>query len=341
MCVNMKNNVTLKDIAAAAGVRPAVVSVVLNDKQYTRVSPARREEIRHIAESMGYRPNIEAASLRQGKKATVGVFLPSWKNVLLIELIHGLSAAANKFSVPLTFSFGMTAESYFRFIDSMDSYRHTGMISYVPFWDRNYERILVRLEEYIRNGGKVISLDTAEWPMKQTISLDMDEEYGGTLAAKYLLRFKRLRSYMLVTVESRLYRLRDDAFCKVLGDAGRKAERYSFESVRTAPSERIIGFLEKVLNEAKPPVGIFTTSPDFCPWILLLAARRGWIYGKDFELVGYDHPFGFGDFQPIMRIVQPFYQIGYMAVEKLSDMLMNKTVSSEILKPKLMKGDTL
>lgn len=332
------NNVTLKDIAAAAGVRPAVVSVALNNKRYTRVSPARREEICRIAENMGYRPNIEAASLRRGKKATVGVFLPSWEDTLLLELIRGLSDAASEFSIPLTFSFGMTAESYFRFIDSMDSYRHTGMISYVPFWDRNYERILARLEEYIDNGGKVISLNTAGWPMKQTISLDIDEKCGGTLAAKHLLRFKGLRSYALISVESQIYYLRDDAFCKVLGAAGKKVGKYQFESLRTASPEKITEFLEPMLAEAKPPVGIFSTSPDFCPWIFLLAARRGWVYGKDFELVCYDRPFGFGDFQPIMRIIQPFYQIGYMAVGKLSDMLMNKTVSSEILKPELVKG---
>lgn len=338
MCVNMKNNVTLKDIAAAAGVRPAVVSVVLNDKRYTRVSPARREEIRRIAESMGYRPNIEAASLRRGKKATVGVFLPSWEDPLLLELIRGLSDAASNFSVPLTFSFGMTAESYFRFIDSMDSYKHTGMISYVPFWDRNYERILSRLEEYIDDGGKVISLNTAGWPMKQTISLDIDEKYGGELAAKHLLQINGIRSFALASIKSQVYYLRDDAFCSVLGAAGKKIRKYQFEALRSAPPEKITGFIDSILAEAELPVGIFSTSPDFCPWILLLAARRGWTYGKDYEVVCYDRPSGFGDFHSVMRIVQPFYQIGYMSVEKLSDMLMNKAVSSEILKPKLVKG---
>ncbi len=334
----MNNNVTLKDIALAAGVRPAVVSVVLNDKQYTRVSPARREEIRRIAESMGYRPNIEASSLRRGKKATVGVFLPSWEDTLLLELIRGLSDAANKLSVPLTFSFGMTAESYFRFIDSMESYRHTGMISYVPFWDRHYERILSRLQEYIDDGGKVISLNTAGWPMKQTISLDIDEKHGGELAAKHLLRFRGVRSHALVSIESQIYYLRDAAFCSALEEEGRKARKYQLEFDRSAPPEKIHEFVEKMLSEAELPVGIFSTTPDLCPWILLGAAIRGWTYGKDYEIVCYDRSFGFGDSQPVVRIIQPFYQIGYMAVEKLSDMLMNKTVSSEILKPKLVKG---
>lgn len=332
------NNVTLKDIAAAAGVRPAVVSVVLNNKSYTRVSPARREEIRQLAEKMGYRPNIEAASLRRGKKATVGVFLPPWQDVLLLELIRGLSDGANEFAVPLTFSFGMTADSYFKFIDSMTSYRHTGLISYVPFWDRNYERILARLEEYIENGGKIISLNTAKWPMKKTISLDIDEEYGGELAGKHLLQGKNLRSYALVSIESQIYHFRDDAFCKILEGAGKKVKKYHIDSARIIPPEKITGILEKMLAEAEPPVGIFSTSTEFSAWIFLLASRRNWAYGKDFEMVGYDYPPGFGDFQPMMRVIQPFYQIGYMAVEKLSDMLMNKVVSSEILKPKLIKG---
>ncbi len=109
--------------------------------------------------------------------------------------------AANKFSVPLTFpspdgGHPIPPSSSIPWIPTA-----YGMNSYVPFWDRNYERIRSGWRIY-PNGGKVISLDTAEWPMKQTISLDMDEELRGTLAAKYLLRFKRLRSYMLVTVRA-------------------------------------------------------------------------------------------------------------------------------------------
>lgn len=50
---------TLKDIAAAVGVPPATVSLVLNDKP-VRISSERREQILNVASSMHYRPNQTA-----------------------------------------------------------------------------------------------------------------------------------------------------------------------------------------------------------------------------------------------------------------------------------------
>lgn len=50
---------TPKDIAAAVGVSPATVSLVLNDKP-VRISSERREQILNVASSMHYRPNQTA-----------------------------------------------------------------------------------------------------------------------------------------------------------------------------------------------------------------------------------------------------------------------------------------
>lgn len=47
---------TLKDIAAAVGVSPATVSLVLNDKP-VRIFSERREQILNVASSMHYRTN--------------------------------------------------------------------------------------------------------------------------------------------------------------------------------------------------------------------------------------------------------------------------------------------
>ncbi len=330
--------ITITDIARQAGVRPGVVSVVLNNRQYTRVSAKRREEIQQLAERMGYRPNLEAASLSRGKKATVGVFLPPWKDVLLLELIHGLSAAGAKFSIPLTFFFGMTSESYFSFIDSMDSCCHTGLISYVPYWNQHYDKILSRLDSYIDNGGKVISLNTARWPMKKTISLDIDEAYGGELAGKYLSKIPGMQSFLLVSMDGLVYRLRDDAFCKVLQITGKPLEVYRFPSIDTILREEIIDTLCRLLAKMQKPVGIFFTSTEFAECFFHAAENLNWRYGKDFVMIGYDLPQRLGDFHPIPRIIQPFYRLGFRAVEKLGSMLHNKKVVSEIFKPELIEG---
>ena len=57
---------TIQDVAEKAGVSPATVSKVLNNKMY--VAPATREKVLAVVKAMGYSPNASAANL--AKRAT-------------------------------------------------------------------------------------------------------------------------------------------------------------------------------------------------------------------------------------------------------------------------------
>ena len=334
-------SVTLKDIAKAAGVHQTVVSVVLNNKKYTRVSPERREYIRRIAEEMGYRPNLQAVSLRRRKKAMVGVFLPLWRDVLLLEQIKGLADGSNRYDIPLTYYFGMTADSYCRFIDSMTSFHHTGIISYVPFWDREYEKILSKLEEYMDSGGKIISLNTLRWPMKKTITLDIDDEEGGRIAADHLLE-KNPASYAVFTSATLTHDLREAAFCGRIREMKSDAELSVFHIAENElKREFILPEIDRMLDQVKRPAGIMTVCTEFTGLILTSCEKRGWQYGADFELVGYDFAPRYGDYIQIPRVVQPFREMGSLAMDKLYHLLLGDEVQSEILKPILQTGEEI
>lgn len=70
----MKSRVTIKDIAAAAGVSLGTVHLALSDK--AGVGPATRERIRALAKEMKYHPNAAAASLKR-KTLQLAVCFPS------------------------------------------------------------------------------------------------------------------------------------------------------------------------------------------------------------------------------------------------------------------------
>lgn len=330
-------SVTLKDIAKAAGVHQTVVSAVLNDRKYTRVSAERRQYIRKIAEEMGYRPNFQAVSLRKGKKAAVGIFLPPWRDVLLLELISGFSEGANKYDIPFSCYFGMTAESYRSFIDSMTTCRHSGIISFVPFWNKEYETILSSLEQYMSSGGKIISLNTLKWPMKKTITLDIDDDHGGRLAAEYLLGTNS-GSFAVFTSPNTTHDLRENAFCETVRKARPDIPLSVFHIPDTHLKNRyIIPEIEKMLDQAVRPVGIMTVCTEFTMSILTACMERRWVYGKDFELIGYDLAPAYGDFIEVPRIVQPFKELGVLTMDKLYRLLQGQEVHSEMLKPILQK----
>ncbi len=87
--------VTLKDVAQRAGVSLMTVSAVLNGKAAERrISDETRDRVRRIAETMDYRPNAIARSLRRKSTNVIGVYSGigylNATNPFLSELIGGL-----------------------------------------------------------------------------------------------------------------------------------------------------------------------------------------------------------------------------------------------------------
>ncbi len=69
--------ITLKQIAERAGLSTAAVSMVLNSKQYHRVSPETRRKVEAVARELDYRPNFQAQSLAKGRTGNIAVTLNS------------------------------------------------------------------------------------------------------------------------------------------------------------------------------------------------------------------------------------------------------------------------
>jgi LacI family transcriptional regulator len=82
--------VTLKDVAAMAGVHPATVSRALNPETRLLVSGETADRILAAAESLGYRPNTVARSLRTRRSNTVGVLIPDLNNPLFPPIVRGI-----------------------------------------------------------------------------------------------------------------------------------------------------------------------------------------------------------------------------------------------------------
>jgi len=81
---------TSRDVAQAAGVSQAAVSLVLGDKWRGRVSEPTAERVRLAARELGYRPNLAARNLRLGHTRTVLLVVP----VLTTEFFAGVYTGA-------------------------------------------------------------------------------------------------------------------------------------------------------------------------------------------------------------------------------------------------------
>ncbi|MGW2335642.1 LacI family DNA-binding transcriptional regulator [Streptomyces sp. NPDC001685] len=94
---------TSRDVAQAAGVSQAAVSLVLGDKWRGRVSATTAERVREAARRLGYRPNLAARNLRLGRTRTVLLVVPALTTEFFAGVYTGAAriAAQHGFGVVL------------------------------------------------------------------------------------------------------------------------------------------------------------------------------------------------------------------------------------------------
>jgi LacI family repressor for deo operon, udp, cdd, tsx, nupC, and nupG len=81
--------VSLREVAARAGVASGTVSSVLNNRSVeARISLQTQERVRRIATEMGYQPNRLAQSLGKGRTNIIGLMIPGLRNPFFINLME-------------------------------------------------------------------------------------------------------------------------------------------------------------------------------------------------------------------------------------------------------------
>ncbi|GAB2453840.1 LacI family DNA-binding transcriptional regulator [Streptomyces incanus] len=94
---------TSRDVAQAAGVSQAAVSLVMGDKWRGRVSETTAQRVREAADTLGYRPNLAARNLRLGHTRTVLLVVPALTTEFFAGVYTGAArvAAQHGFGVVL------------------------------------------------------------------------------------------------------------------------------------------------------------------------------------------------------------------------------------------------
>jgi LacI family transcriptional regulator len=81
---------TLRDVAQAAGVHAATASRALNPETRKLVNAETARRVLRAAETLGYRPNPIARSLKTAKSRTIGLVVPDLTNPLFPPVVRGI-----------------------------------------------------------------------------------------------------------------------------------------------------------------------------------------------------------------------------------------------------------
>jgi DNA-binding LacI/PurR family transcriptional regulator len=173
---------TIKDVARAAGVSTALVSIVMRND--VGASMQTRERVRRIAEELGYRPDAHATLLRRRQARLLGVafFVQS---AFHGDLLPGIYAAAEAAGYEVTLS-GWTAErSEERALGALLTFRCDALVLLGSEVDE------ARLAELARQMPVVVIGRRLEEPVADTVHTD--DALGMRLAVDYLVRLGHRR----------------------------------------------------------------------------------------------------------------------------------------------------
>jgi LacI family transcriptional regulator len=141
------SNVTIRSVAAAAGVSITTVSNVLNGR-HEQMATDTRMRVLQAMESLGYRPNHVAQSLVTSRTATVGLIMSEVTNSLYPPVTIGAEAACRTAGYSLLLANAEDLDGERRALELMRAKRVDGLVLFsISFFDIANDHLLQAHEE--------------------------------------------------------------------------------------------------------------------------------------------------------------------------------------------------
>ncbi|NQX13073.1 LacI family DNA-binding transcriptional regulator [Microbacteriaceae bacterium VKM Ac-2855] len=262
---------TIQDVAEAAGVSRALVSIVFRD--VPGASAATRARVRGVADELGYRPDRRAQLLRQSRSRTLGVSF-AVHDTFHAELVAALYRTAAELGYALTLSASTE--------DRPETVSAESLLAERP------EAIVLLGSSMTTSGLDVVSgavpTVVVTRPADGIDSVHTDDREGGRLAASHLFGLgHRSLCYLnapgVAGADARLLGVHDAASDAGVGvqiiDAGNDEEA----GVRASSI---------LLERAELPTAIFAFNDRCAIGVLDTFIRAGVRIPEDVSLIGYD-----------------------------------------------------
>ena len=304
--------VTLRDVAARAGVHPSTASRALNARTHDAVNPATVERVRAAAVTLGYRPNSLARSLRTKRTLTIGMVVPDLTNPLFPPIARGIEDRLNDAGYTLILAnTDDDSDREHAVLEALSGRRIDGLVLATA-------RRTSRTVDEVRAAGLPVVLVNRGSDDPGVSSVTGDDHTGIGLAVRHLLELGHRRiAYVGGSTEAPTGLVRYQSFVSWMQSAA-EAE-FDSDLVALATS-----FREETGAEAFAELlarGVeFTAAVTGNDLIALgcydVARERGLRVPADISVVGYNDIRFCDKFDPPLTTIRiPLYQVGVKAAE--------------------------
>ncbi|MBX3001704.1 MAG: LacI family DNA-binding transcriptional regulator [Caldilineaceae bacterium] len=333
----MSHRVTLKQVAAEAGVSYQTVSKVLNGEGTVAAETATR--IWETAERLGYRPNVTARNLRKQSSRLIGY---SWKpmapdqvNPILDKFLTSVVEAAESAGYHLLL-FPMRSGEM-----ASNQYRElivTGRVDAFILSSTNYDDPRIQLLNDLSFPFVAFGRANPEWDCPY---VDVDGRAGTAMATKHLLEEGHQRIAVLTWPDnSRTGTARFNGYQQVMDEAGIAIDS---EWIKRGEGHFDSGYQHTAqllaLPDDRRPTAIVAVDDQQAIGAVRAAQKAGILVGREFGITGFDDTPGVQLIDPPLTSVrQPIWEVGQRIVQLLTKILGGQTPEPHqfLLQPQLI-----
>ena len=269
----MSRPVTMEDVARAAGVSRALVSIAFRGVR--GVSDETRDHIFEVAEGLGYRPNRIASRLASKSDTTIGVFLQDLHNDLFADVFDGIRSIADAGDRHLLLAVGARDGSQdARALDSLVRSRVDIVIA----------AGLILPDGDVARFAKSVPMVGVTRHIPDVDSVYPDDEAGARSVVEHLVALGHSEIAFLANPESDGYRGRRIGYTAAMTAAGLVPRIVSSSYARADVAHDAGRLLDDVA-----PSAIFAHNDQAALGVLDAVAERGLSAPGDVSVVGYDN----------------------------------------------------
>ncbi|GAB2669480.1 LacI family DNA-binding transcriptional regulator [Saccharopolyspora gloriosae] len=246
-------NVTLYDVATAAGVSPKTVSRVINGA--AGVSESTRGQVQATIDELNYRPNFHARSLRVGRDEAIGVVLESLSDPFFAEMASVIEQSAlERGHAVLVSSVGGDPEREHGLVESLLQRQVSGLIMVPVSRDQSYLRA-------VAGSTPVVFADRPARPATGLGTTVLGDDFGAAEAAT---------RHLLHSGHTRIALIGDRPDVYTTGERIR-GYRSAMESSRVGVDEHLVktglssaaearSALDDLLRSLEPPTAVLSSN---------------------------------------------------------------------------------
>ena len=305
------SEITLKDVALAAGVHPSTVSRALDRAQAWQVNVRTRQRVIDTARDLGYQPDVLASSLRRGRTDTMGLIVADLGNPYIAPVVRGIENALE--GRGLVAMIAETQDDLARTQRVFDHLMRRRVDAIITTATRAGDRTIVdRVSQRVPVVLAVRPLDTAG-----LATITNDDLRGGQLAAQHLADLGHRRVAQLVgPLDVQTFGERADGFVTTATVEG--VTVLPFEATATTPTMAEGQRLMRALLQRHPnrPTAVFAHNDLMALGALAVLREEHLSCPADISLIGYNDMPGAAFIDPPLTTIRlPGYELGRIAAD--------------------------